>query len=433
MRKHIKKGLLLLVAALVLCLAAGTTTVTQEQTVSAASRTKKYKLRDGSRNYLLKKNGSWYLRDRRGRKLTGFRYLKVSSSSGLRSGYYVFDKKGKLCTKKHFHRVNKRVNGHTFRGTYYFGRANGRLYQKRGWRQIGSQKYFLSSYGRRYENRWISGYYVQSNGTIARNKTLLDGNRVDKNGRKIPQKQKSLKGLKTKLSRTLSGYSGSWSVYVKNLESGEEISINDRAMYPASTIKAFVMASTFDQISRKKLSYNSTIKRLLRDMITVSDNESFNQLVRYHSKSRGFVAGTREVNKYLKKNGYTKTGCHSSLHPSSSAFTSDGSRNTASAKDCGRLLERIYNGKCVSSAYSKEMRNLLLGQTRRWKIPAGVPSGIKVANKTGETSSVQHDMAIVYGKKADYIICVFSTTGSEGYSVPRIKSISSTVYSYINK
>ena len=105
----------------------------------------------------------------------------------------------------------------------------------------------------------------------------------------------------------------------------------------------------------------------------------------------------------------------------------------ASAKDAGMILEQIYRGKCVSARYSREMLNLLLRQTRRWKIPAGLPSGVKVANKTGETSSVQHDMAIVFGKKTDYVICVFSRTGSEGYAVPRIKSISSTVYKYLNK
>ena len=79
------------------------------------------------------------------------------------------------------------------------------------------------------------------------------------------------------------------------------------------------------------------------------------------------------------------------------------------------------------------MKNLLLGQTVRQKIPAGIPSGIKVANKTGETSSVQHDMAIVYGKKTDYVICVFSSTGNENYSVTRIRNISRTVYNYLNK
>lgn len=95
-------------------------------------------------------------------------------------------------------------------------------------------------------------------------------------------------------------------------------------------------------------------------------------------------------------------------------------------------MENIYKGKCVSKRYSREMEKLLLRQTRRGKIPSGVPAGVKVANKTGETSSVQHDMAIVYGKKTDYVICVFSSTGNEGYSVQRIRDISRTAYNYLN-
>ena len=167
-------------------------------------------------------------------------------------------------------------------------------------------------------------------------------------------------------------------------------------------------------------------------MITVSDNEAYNQLVKYNSTSRSFLSGASVVNRYLEKNKYTKTGCHHTLHPASSASVGDGRSNITSAKDCGILLEHIYNGTCVSSKYPKEMRKLLLAQTRRWKIPSGIPSGIKVANKTGETSSVEHDMAIVYGKKKDYIICVFSNTGSEDYALPRIRNISRTVYNYLN-
>ena len=192
------------------------------------------------------------------------------------------------------------------------------------------------------------------------------------------------------------------------------------------------MASTFDQIQKGNLSYSSTIKGLLREMITVSDNEAYNQLVKYNSTSRSFLSGASVVNRYLEKNKYTKTGCHHTLHPASSASVGDGRSNITSAKDCGILLEHIYNGTCVSSRYSKEMRNLLLAQTRRWKIPSGIPSGVRVANKTGETSSVEHDMAIVYGKKKDYIICVFSNTGSENYALPRIREISRTVYNYLN-
>lgn len=415
----------------VLAVLAGGVCLSGQKRVQAASY-KKIRLADDTGRYIIDTGANWWLKEKNGEKITGLQYIKVPEGNKLKSGYYMFVK-GRLCKEKGFHKVNATIKGKTYKGVYYFGYKNGKLYRKAGWITINGKKYCLDADGKRLTNRWKSGYYLQSDGTIARSKKLPDGTYVNADGRKCTKEQMEISGLQKKLQSMVNGYSGSWSVYVKDLKTGATININDRAMYPASTIKAFVMASTFDQIKKGNLSYSATVKQLLREMITVSDNEAYNQLVRYNSRTRGFVAGTKTVNAYLKANSYTSTGCHQTLHPSSSAFTSDGSRNTASAKDCGVLLEKIYNGKCVSAKYSKEMLNLLKGQTRKWKIPAGLPSGIKSANKTGETSSVQHDMAIVYGKKTDYVISVFSTTGNESYSISRIRSISSVVYNYLNK
>ena len=70
-----------------------------------------------------------------------------------------------------------------------------------------------------------------------------------------------------------------------------------------------------------------------------------------------------------------------------------------SVRDCGRLLEQIYRGECVSEEASAAMLDLLLNQQVTWKIPEGLDSSVVVANKTGETDTSQHDMAIVYGEK----------------------------------
>ena len=80
----------------------------------------------------------------------------------------------------------------------------------------------------------------------------------------------------------------------------------------------------------------------------------------------------------------------------------------------------------------KLILNLLLAQQRTWKIPAVIPSSVKVANKTGETSTVQHDIAIVYGPDTDYVICVFASGVSEYYGIKGIKEVSKAVYNYLN-
>lgn len=364
----------------------------------------------------------------------GVRYTKQRNIGGklLKSGYYYFDSVGKGCFVTHFHKLNLSVNGKTFNGTYYFGAGNGKLRQTAGWITYKNQKYYIDKNGKMAVNCWKSGYYLKSDGTIAKNMKTPDGQYVDWQGKKSTKSEYKLSAFKSEMEYFASAYGGNWSIYIKDLKTGNVVNVNDQAMYPASTIKAFVMASTFDQIKQGKMQYSSGVRNLLWDMITVSDNECFNELVRRHGGG-SFVNGTAVINQYLRKNGYTKTGCHSSLHPSSSAWASDGGRNTASAKDCGVLLERIYRGQCVSKQYSNEMLNLLLHQTVRYKIPAGLPSGVVCANKTGETSTVQHDIAIVYGKKTNYVLCVFSSGASESRLQAGIRAVSARVYEYMNK
>ena len=379
--------------------------------------------------------GGYYYAGDRGRLdgKTYVRYIKQRKLHGmaLKSGYYYFNGVGKMCFGTHFHKLNITVNGKKFNGSYYLGSGNGRLTQKAGCITYRSRKYYIDKNGKMATNCWKSGYYLKSDGTIAKTMKTPDGQYVDWQGRKSTKSEYKLSAFKAEMEHFASAYGGNWSIYIKDLKTGNIVNVNDQAMYPASTIKAFVMASTYDQIRQGKMQYSSSVRNLLWDMITVSDNESYNELVRRHGGG-SFVKGTAVVNQYLKKNGYTKTGCHSSLHPSSSSWASDGGRNTASAKDCGKLLEQIYRGKCVSKQYSKEMLNLLLHQTVRYKIPAGLPYGVVCANKTGETSSVQHDIAIIYGKKTDYVLCVFSSGASEGHLQSGIRAVSTRVYEYMN-
>ncbi len=390
------------------------------------------KMADGSGRYLKKEGKGWYLRDRDG-TVSGGVHRVVPERKGrsvFEKGYYFFEEDGRLCTRRDFHVLAQTAGKKKFQGMYYFGGKNGKLYTKKGWIAVGRKRYYLTSAGKCVTDRWKSGYYLQSNGVMAKNKQTPDGTWVGYDGKKCPENEVALGKLKKKLVDTVRRYRGSWSVYVKNLETGDVVNINDRSMYSASTIKAFVMASVYNEIAHGRMEESSTVRSLLHSMITVSSNDAYNTLV--CAQGNSFVSGAAVVNRYLKKQGYDQTGCHHTLHPASCASTGDGGRNMTSAKDCGVLLERIYRGKCVSRKYSQKMQSLLLQQKRRGKIPAGLPAGVKAANKTGETSTTQHDMAIVYGEKTDYVICVFSTGGGAS-AVSGIRNISKIVYDYLNE
>ncbi len=255
----------------------------------------------------------------------------------------------------------------------------------------------------------------------------------------------SLDALEQSLSNIFDNSSGIWSLYLKDLPSEQSFIINNQSMYAASLIKLFVMEGSFQNMDNlvsnlssawgmdKDKSYEE-IQGLMADMISLSDNEAYNELVRLWSSERSFTEGCEILQQYIEMTGYKDTGVYHTLSPSDSEYESTGNgENHTCVEDCGLLLESIYNGTCVSEEASKEMLELLLSQDVVDKIPAGIPDGISVANKTGETDQTQHDVAIVYGEKTDYILCIMSTQIQDEPDVYRkFQDISSLVYSYLN-
>lgn len=331
--------------------------------------------------------------------------LKLNNQSF--NGYYYFDEYGELVTETGIHELDMTSNGQHFEGMYYFGGENGLLVQEEG--------------------------------------TTPEGLSVDETGRLKDGDKLGMETLEPKLTEMLKSYQGEWSAYVKNLDSGEEILINNQPMYSASLIKAFVLADSYKEMENVMANEGQKLKKeadspevkvkvddLICNMITVSDNESFNELVRLQSQKNDFKEGAEKINEYLKEEGYGDTSVQHTLAPSASPSTGLGGRNTTSVKDCGTLLERIYEGECVSEEASEEMLNILLQQQVDWKIPSGLSSDVKVANKTGETDTSQHDIAIVYGEKTTYILCIMSQDCPESTAIHNIRDLSRVVYYHLN-
>lgn len=206
-----------------------------------------------------------------------------------------------------------------------------------------------------------------------------------------------------------------WAIAAMDLKTQAYSTVNaEQSMQSASVIKAFIMAAVYDKLiypdegTTVSSDYESTLKPLLTSMITVSDNDSANELVR---KLGGgdFQAGAAIVNAFCQERSYTST--HLGREFLASDPTDD---NYTSASDCCRLLSDIYNSSLVNAEASAEMLALLTSQTKTAKIPAGVPSGTATANKTGELADsgklgvVENDIAIVFDKEHPYVLCVLS-------------------------
>jgi len=91
-----------------------------------------------------------------------------------------------------------------------------------------------------------------------------------------------------------------------------------------------------------------------------------------------------------------------------------GLSNTTTARDLGILMAALARGDTASDVSRQEMIGILERQQFRSKIPAGVPEGTRVANKTGGITGIHHDAAIIYPEDGPAYVLVVLIRGLPG-------------------
>ena len=248
----------------------------------------------------------------------------------------------------------------------------------------------------------------------------------------------SMDNLLNQVQSLLPSGNGTWSVYVCNLAKNTEGSINDQQMQAASLIKLYIMGAVYEDYDSLSATYGKDkLDDNLNSMITVSDNDAANTLVNYLGGGDD-AAGMARVNKFCQDHGYTSTSMGRLLL----ADNSNGD-NYTSAKDCGKFLKTIYQidkGTATDNndtlAGAEYMYRLLKMQTRKNKIPAQMPSEVKVANKTGELDHVENDVGIIYdtAKGIDLVVCFMSQDLNDTSAAQNtIAQDSRAIYGYYNE
>ena len=245
------------------------------------------------------------------------------------------------------------------------------------------------------------------------------------------QAGKEMIALKVQLDDLLSEMDSKWGITVQNLSTDEKINcVNkvtaDTPMVAASLIKLFIMGAVYEQIENGKIAENNVTEKL-KEMITVSDNASANELTALLGDGDA-ASGMAIVNDFAKRIGCTGTAFNRLM------LEENGKQNYTTTNDCTLILRQIYDGKCVSEESSKKMLSLLSAQTRKNKIPAALPKGTSSANKTGELAGFSEcDVAIVYTPNCDYILCVMCEPKNNSAAISAIQNISKIVYTVMAK
>jgi len=225
--------------------------------------------------------------------------------------------------------------------------------------------------------------------------------------------QTPLQRLQASIERITRSINATWGIYVKSLDTGEEIAIDaDRQMETMSTIKIPLMIEAFEQIKAGKFKLTDkytlvaddirpgtgiiqrldpgavlTVKDLITLMIIVSDNTATDVLYR-------MVGGPEAVTRRMQAIGLKMThpvnngsAWFAALRaaPSAEAFYREGKHpfGLSTPREMGLLLEKMEKGELVDKSSSDLMLQIMRGQVYRSRIPRYI-TNYRVPHKTGD-------------------------------------------------
>jgi beta-lactamase class A len=165
--------------------------------------------------------------------------------------------------------------------------------------------------------------------------------------------------------------------------------------------------------------------RLARHMIVTSSNLATNLLID--------AVGLDRVQRTLE--GLGVEGVELRRGVEDERAYEEGIINRVTANGLVQVLGLIEEKKAISAEACERMLEILHDQEFRSGIPAGLPDDARVANKTGEISTVAHDTGLVYLREREPYALAILTEWDAGKSAGRrdtLAKISRAVYEHLS-
>lgn len=295
--------------------------------------------------------------------------------------------------------------------------------------------------------------------------------------------------LQDTFDEILSSVPGTFGISVKNIETEEEITVNeDKPFQLASCFKTPVLVTLFRDVHEGEVDLNTrinlkandrrtgsgvlealdpgvkvTIRDLATLMINMSDNVATDLLME--------LVGTENVDNYMKELGLNISVKHDvrdaiiyhmGKDPSditneefakllterdlarevrdmdidqAQVFQPTYDNNTSTPTEMTRLLEMIATKQLISEEACDEMIHILSTQKLRNRIPYFLPPETTVACKTGSVGSVANDAGIVYlpDDRGAFVITAFSRGNSNRFEGDKtIAKVAKAAFDYFN-
>jgi beta-lactamase class A len=300
---------------------------------------------------------------------------------------------------------------------------------------------------------------------------------------------KPLDLLREKLETISHGVSADWGIYIKSLDTGEELAINaDAAMDTMSTIKIPLLVDVYRQVDSGKINpteriamapgdkrFGTGVLRTLDPGLELSFHDAL-MLMMIQSDNTGtdlafkWVGGPAHVTQTMRQfglNSITATGttfdwfralgaagdpAWEKLSPEElfargfpekltqadvERFHFEGKHpfGLSSARDMGKLLELIATNRAASEKSCAEMMRMMGLQQMRTRIPKYMDGETRVPHKTGDFPPyIANDVGLIE-TPAGRVVVVFFSAHHRGYYSEleeAIARMSEQVWAYFN-
>ncbi len=215
------------------------------------------------------------------------------------------------------------------------------------------------------------------------------------------------------LQKFLKSVKGSYSIYYKDLKTGQSFGINENEVLTAASLnKIPIIMYLYSQAAAGKQNLEDKIviqKNDIQDYGTGSiryggegQSYSLKNLAKLSleqsDNTAAHVLGIRldlsNVQKYIKNLGFVSTNI---------------ANDKTTAVEMGKFLELIYNRKVTSSALTQEFLDFMKDTDFEDRIPRDLPKNVSVYHKTGDAIGMIHDVGIIDDGKNPFILSVLTS------------------------
>jgi beta-lactamase class A len=266
-----------------------------------------------------------------------------------------------------------------------------------------------------------------------------------------------------RIIRAAAGDTAEVSVAFMDLQTGDSLLVDAHVrMHAASTMKVPVMMELFRRAGAGEISFDAPI-RVRNEFVSIAgggryqlspDDDSDREL---YGRIGSDVAMRELVERMITRSSNLSTNLliaearperiarmmeqigagemHVLRGVEDQAAYDAGMNNTTTAYALMRVMRAVQDPAVVGEPAAREMQAILERQEFTEMIPAGLPAGTRVANKTGSITRISHDAAIVYPPgRAPYVLVVLTRGFADSDVAAAVgRDVSRAVWAYVTR